>query len=295
MNTITALSILIGALVFLILYLIFVPRTSSPPVRESSGNDNVLFKIANLLESEFYGALPEGTRIRERSRHPKLEQIIRQSGNPWGVNEDEFIAISIFATIGGFIAGWGIWWFVGYFNPLPWWVVVPISTGLLGALPFLKYRELAQDRDLAFKKQLPQALDLIVISLAGGKTFEGALRESIPNMEDGVLKDEFEELLLAVELGKPLDTALGEFKERAPNEGVRVFVQAVQEATALDVSLTDVLRSRAAASRQELFALIHEKVSALPTKLMTVLTPTLSGALLIILMAPALITITRIL
>lgn len=261
----------------------------------SEKSDTFLKKLSNILGNEVYAALPEGTVTSRRSNFPRIEKIIRQSGNPWNVTEEEFVFISVFATIGGFALGWVVWWFVGYFNPLPWFVVVPISTALFGTLPYLKYRELGQERDLAFKKQLPQALDLMVISLAGGRTFEGALKESIPNMEDGVLKDEFNTLLLDVELGKPLDEALDEFRERAPNEGVRVFAQAVREATSLDVPLSDVLRARAAASRQELFALIHEKVSELPTKLMQVLTPTLTGALLIILMAPALITITRLL
>lgn len=295
MNIATIIPILIGVITFLILYLLIVPRNGTYSNRERDKDDNALVKAASLLGNEIYAAMPDGAINRKRSRHPRLEQIIRQSGNPWKVNEEEFIFITILATLGGFIIGWVAWWFVGYFNPLPWYIVVPLLTGLFGAMPYLQYREKAQDRDLAFKKQLPPALDLIVISLAGGRTFEGALKESIPNMEDGVLKDEFLSLLTAVELGKPLNEALGNFKERAPNEGVRVFVQSVQEATALDVPLAEVLRSRAAASRQELFALIHEKVAALPTKLATVLTPTLTGALLIILMAPALITIMDIL
>lgn len=295
MNTAVTLAILIGIIVFLVLYLIFVPRSGTYTSQRRSDDDTVLVKAANLLGNEIYAALPEGAIRNKRSRYPKIEMMIRQSGNPWKVNEQEFIFITILATLGGFLIGWGAWWFLGYFQPLPWYIVVPIFTLLFGSLPFLQYREKAQERDLAFKKQLPQALDLIVISLAGGRTFEGALKESIPNMEDGVLKSEFEQLLVSVELGKPLNVALSEFKERAPNEGVRVFVQAVQEAIALDVPLVDVLRSRAAASRKELFALIHEKVAALPTKLASVLTPTLTGALLIILMAPALVTITTIL
>lgn len=289
MIPVLTISLLLALILGLILYLVFVPRNSGGYVTESKESESAIIKAANILGEEIYSALPEGSYGNKRSSNPRIKEIIRQSGNPWGINEQEFIFLTVFAFAAGFSLGWLAWWILMFTIPMPWWVVVPVVTGIVGSIPYIKYKDLAKNRDLTFKKELPKALDLIVISLAGGRTFTGALKESLPNMDPSILKDEFSRLLSSVEMGKPLNEALTEFKERSPNEGVRVFVQAVQEATILDVPLIDVMKSRAAASRQELFSLIHNKVATMPTKLMGVLTPTLSGALMLILMGPSLL------
>ena len=87
--------------------------------------------------------------------------------------------------------------------------------------------------------------------------------------------------------GQTLQEALSEFAKKSPSESITSFVRAVQEATELNVSLIEVLESRADASRQEYFALLQQKTASLESRMMAVLTPTLVPALLITVMAPA--------
>ena len=55
--------------------------------------------------------------------------------------------------------------------------------------------------------------------------------------------------------------------------------------------MSETLASRAEASRQEFFALLHNKTATLPSKMMLVLTPTLIPALGLILVVPGIISL----
>jgi len=149
------------------------------------------------------------------------------------------------------------------------------------------YNTAAAKRDLDFKRQLPEALDLLIISLSSGVPFGAALKSALPQMKPGVLKDEFKDISRSLESGKTLSDSLGDFSRKAPSESIKTFVRAVQEATELNVPIIDVLESRADASRKEFFALLQEKTASLESRMMAVLIPTIMPALLIVLIAPS--------
>ena len=156
-------------------------------------------------------------------------------------------------------------------------------------IPFIKHTGLAKSRDIEFRRQLPEALDLITISLSGGLTFAQAVREVIPTMKPGILKGEFINMVKIMDAGGTLREALDEFAARAPNDGILTFVRSVQSATEVNASLSEILESRAKASRQEFFALVHEKTAQLESMMWTRLAPTLLPAVLIISVAPSVV------
>ena len=74
--------------------------------------------------------------------------------------------------------------------------------------------------------------------------------------------------------------------DRAPSTSIVTFTRSLQEAIENNSSLEATLRSRSYESRAELFSMIREKTAALPVKMSAILSPTLSFALMIILLAP---------
>lgn len=286
MGDIYILSALIATAVGFILYLLFVPRKDYS--HADLDNDNTFIKAANLFGDELFSALPAGV-LDSEAAHPKIDSLLRKSGNPWKITPNEFIFITVLSTFIGFLFSIFFWFAINLATQAGFPLILFLVVGgvIASCTPYLKLKEIATNRENSYRRELPEALDLITISLAGGRTFQSALRDAIPNMNDSILKDEFTSLLASLDASKPLNECLQEFKERAPNESVRVFIQAVQEAVSLDVPLVHVLRSRAEDSRQELFSFIQDKVAALPTKLMSVLTPTTTIALLLLVAAPA--------
>jgi len=278
-------------LMLLIFYILFVPKNNNDLNTETNQNANPLLKAINVIGNDFYKSLPKGF-IREDRRekaHPRIESLIVRSGNPWKLTAEEFVMIQYASAFIGFLASWVVWYGLSTVISLPWFIVVPLVTLFAFFIPHIKYTEQAKNRDLEFKRQLPEALDLLVISLSGGRTFTHALREIIPIMQEGVLKEEFKTVIRSLDTGKTLKEALDEFATRAPNEGIETFIRSVQSATEVNASLSQTLASRAAASRQEFFALIHEKTAKLESKIFMILTPTMMPAVLVVAVAPSIV------
>lgn len=289
MNTPYIIAGLLAMLFLVVAYTLFVPKNTKAVTTEVDKNANPIIKAMNFIGNDFYKSLPKNMvkEEREKKQYPRIESLLVRSGNPWNLTAQEFVMIRYAYGFLGFLASWIIWYALGTVIELPWFIVVPLVTIFAFYLPRLRYNEQAKLRDLEFKRQLPEALDLLIISISGGKTFPLALREIIPTMQDGVLKDEFKNVIKSLDTGKTLKESLDEFATRAPNEGIETFIRSVQSATEVNASLHETLKARAAASRQEFFAIIHEKTAKLESKIFMILTPTMMPAILVIAVAPS--------
>lgn len=281
---------LAGLLLFLVLYTLFVPKGEARPIENNlEAADNKLLKFVGTIGSDFYSSLPAGLikAQKRKTTNPRIESLIVRSGNPWKLKADEFVLVQYIGGFLGFLASWLVWLFLLLFISVPFWIVVPAVTIFSFMIPRIKYNEQAKKRDLEFKRQLPEALDLLIISLSGGRTFAQSLRDIIPNMQDGILKDEFQTIISNMNVGKTLQESLNEFALRVPSESITTFVRAVQSSTEVDSPIIDILKSRAEESRQEFFAMIHEKTAQLESKIFMLITPTLLPAILLVAVAPS--------
>lgn len=290
MDNPVVISALLALAVGLLMYAFFMPRNTDvfSPENDEQTEDNTMLRFITKLSGELYATLPAsapGKRIK-RPNH-RIESLLMKSGNPWGLKAEEFKFFQYAAGLVGFAVGWLVWLPLNAMLELHWGIVVGFCTLLGFFIPRLKYSDLAKKRDLEFKRHLPEALDLIIISLSAGNMFAQAVRDALPNMPDGVLKNEFREMNKSIDTGRTVSQALEGFARRAPNESISTFVKSVQEAQELNVPIIETLESRAEASRQEFFSLIHGKTAALSSKMMGVLTPTLLPALLVLVLSPA--------
>ena len=273
------------------MYYFLVPKNeiniSNNSAEESS---NTLLKAINVIGNDLYKSLPAGFLKEQRGvkkKYPREESLITRSGNPWNLTAQEFVTMRYVAGFLGFLASWVVFFAVNTAIAIPWWVIVPLTTIFAALIPQIKYTEQAKNRDLEFKRQLPEALDLLIISLSSGRTFSHALREVIPNMQDSVLKEEFRNIVKNLDSGYTLKESLDDFATRAPNEGIETFVRSVQSATEVNAPLVETLESRAEASRQEFFDIIHQKTAQLESKIFLILTPLIMPAVMLIAIAPS--------
>lgn len=273
------------------MYYFLVPKNeiniSNNSAEESS---NPLLKAINVIGNDLYKSLPAGFLKEQRGvkkKYPREESLITRSGNPWNLTAQEFVTMRYVAGFLGFLASWVVFFAVNTAIAIPWWVIVPLTTIFAALIPQIKYTEQAKNRDLEFKRQLPEALDLLIISLSSGRTFSHALREVIPNMQDSVLKEEFRNIVKNLDSGYTLKESLDDFATRAPNEGIETFVRSVQSATEVNAPLVETLESRAEASRQEFFDIIHQKTAQLESKIFLILTPLIMPAVMLIAIAPS--------
>lgn len=292
-ETALIIGLLMAMLGMLAIYAIFVPKNGKKflPDNEEETNDNPILKFVTAVGGDFYAALP-ATVVKDydekRSSDPRLESLIVRSGNPWGLKVEEFKIIQVVSGILGLVVGTVVWFGLSFIMKLPWWLVIFGVAIFCYSLPKIRYTERAKERDMQFKKQLPEALDLLIISLSGGATFAQSIRAVIPNMEDGILKEEFKTIVKNLDTGVLMHDALEQFSQRAPNESIQTFISSVQAAEDGNTSLNETLQARADASRQEFFSLIHDKTAQLESKIWVALSPTLVPAVLLIAIAPSL-------
>lgn len=293
------LAVLSGLLIFVLAYGVLIPKRRdrfNPDNSEEAANNTAL-RALTVLSSEIYDALPASSSSGRAQRNlNRIQELLTNSGNPWGLKPEEFVFIRYITGLIGAVAGAAIWFATYSFGVfVPWYLVVS-GFGILGYFyPDINHREKAAERDLDFKRNLPEALDLIIISVSAGRTFNQALRDSVPHLKDSHLKTELGAVIRSLDSGVGTRESLDLLVERAPSTSIVTFIRSLQEATELNVSLEGTLRSRSNESRAELFSLIRERTAALPVKMTSVLTPTLSFALMIVLLAPFITSLMQIL
>ena len=279
-----------GLLAAIIVYAVFVPKSTRrfTPDNEKQTSKNPMVKLVSALGDDIYSALPAAfDNKNEREEHPRVASLLVRSGNPWNLTVEEFISFRYIAGFLGFVVAWPIWFGLSFITNAPWFIVVPAVTLLCFATPGIKYKDQAKKRDLEFLRQLPEAVDLMSISISGGTTFTQGIRDVLPNMQDGILKWEFQNISKILDSGGTLKDALEQFAQRAPNDGIMTFIRSVQSATEVNAPLAEILESRAKASREEFFALIHQKTAQLESKIWLILSPTLLPAVIIIAVSPS--------
>lgn len=285
------LLITIGIMVFFgILFVFFfkVPDSQNYYLPVSSNLDPNLQKLLKVFGPEILGIVPKNLK-KKLTKNEELDLLIKKSGNPWNVTVEELLLLRLTLTVLGVILGFIFGSLLGFLvHPL-----LGVTIGLL--LPFVgwiyttsEYKELAKKRDKAFLKDLPQAIDLLTMALSGGNyTLINGIKETLPHLkEDSPIKTEFETILLEVNAGSTLSQALENFAERVPTPGVQSFTRALINANKKSVDMTEILKHRAKESRKELRAEAETKISALPDKVMGILSPVALFSIGIMLIMP---------
>jgi len=178
--------------------------------------------------------------------HAKIDEQIGLAGDYMGITADEFVAMSVIATLCGLFAGWLVGAVSGVGN------VAIIPLGLIGgALPYMSVTGAAQERLKQIGRGLPYVVDLMALAMGAGLDFPGAVRQVIDKSSnpDDPLVEEFTLILQTLTLGRTRKDALLEFARRAPNETVKEFVAALVQAEERGNPVADVLQIQAGTSR----------------------------------------------
>lgn len=291
MDITIALGALIAITTFLLGYIILIPKSNKGfnPSNEEYLQQNDNFRRFSYIANELMLAMPATQNTMKRpKRDLKTESLLIRAGNPWSVTVSEFKVLKWTGAFIGLILGIPISLLIhSQSESIPIIAIIALSILLGFNTPTSKMKDLAAKRDLEFKRQLPEALDLISISLAGGMSFPRALAVSIPSMQRGIVRTEFELVSNDIAAGSTTEAALEKFALRAPNDSVKTFARAVQSAIKTNAPLAEILNSRAKASREEFFAYINQKVAQLESKIWMILSPTMLPALLIITVLPS--------
>jgi tight adherence protein C len=143
-----------------------------------------------------------------------------------------------------------------------------------------------EERTESIRRDLPDTLDLLAISVEAGMGFEGALGVVCENFSSP-LADEFARTLREMELGLPRREALQNLKRRTEVPELSNFVLTLTQADALGMPIGRVLQTAAGEMRNKRRQWAREKAAKLPVKILFPLVLFIFPSLFVVLMGPA--------
>lgn len=163
------------------------------------------------------------------------------------------------------------------------------AMGLLGFfLPVVWLGRRIKSRQDEIVRTLPDALDLLTISVEAGLPFDGAMQR-VAEKWDNELSKGFQRLLTEMQVGKSRRDALRDMSDKMDVPDVTSFVAALIQADQLGISIAKVLRIQAEQMRIKRRQRAEEKAQQAPIKMLIPMTFLIFPTILIVIMGPALL------
>jgi tight adherence protein C len=144
----------------------------------------------------------------------------------------------------------------------------------------------------AIRAQLPDALDLLAVSVEAGLGFDGAVAKLTEHME-GPLAEEFSLSLGEMRIGESRHDALKKLAERSGAPEVASFTRAIIQADQLGISLGRLLRVQAVDARLKRQAAAEEKAMKSPIKMLFPTVIFIFPAMFIVILGPAMLNLMK--
>jgi tight adherence protein C len=227
-----------------------------------------------------------------RAKNPKdnsvkgteaIQRKLALAGNPYRWTPADYLGIKIFAAL---VLG-GVLFFMLTIGGDPGYALlfggIGLAFGWFG--PELLLRSKTQARQKQIQRALPDALDLLVISVEAGLGFDAAIQRLVEKRNDP-LAAEFARVLAEMRVGRSRRDALKDMVLRTQVPDLNNFVGAILQAEQLGVSITKVLTVQAEQMRTVRRQRAEEKAAQLQLKLIFPLAIFIFPALCVVIMGP---------
>ena len=150
----------------------------------------------------------------------------------------------------------------------------------------------ARSRKEKVRAELPDALDLLAVSVEAGMGFDGVIAKLTEHM-DGALSEEFALTLGEMRIGESRSDALKKMAERIDTPELSAFVRAIVQADQLGISLGRILRVQAADTRLRRQAAAEERAMKAPIKMLFPTVMFIFPAMFLVILGPALLGLSK--
>jgi tight adherence protein C len=165
-------------------------------------------------------------------------------------------------------------------------IVGATAVGWFG--PNLYLYQKVYDRSNRMQRDLPDAIDLMTISVESGLAFDAAVQQVARNTE-GPLAEEFSRVLREMQIGQGRAQALRGLAERTEVDDLKSFVTAMVQADSFGIPIANVLRIQSSEMRTKRRQRAEEKAQKVPVKITIPLIFCILPTLFIAVMGPAVI------
>ena len=163
-------------------------------------------------------------------------------------------------------------------------VVIMVALGFV--LPGIWLGRRIKRRQNEIVKTLPDAIDLLTISVEAGLPFDGAMQR-VADKWDNEISRAFGRVLTEIRVGKSRRDALRAMAERSDVPDVTSFVAALVQADQLGISIAKVLRIQSEQMRIKRRQRAEEKAHQAPVKMLIPMTFLIFPSIWIVILGPA--------
>jgi len=230
-----------------------------------------------------------GRRLTPSGYTERILAKLNVAGNPPGWTVDRVLSLKVLGIGAGLVGGLLLGVMLG--KGLVGVAGCAVAAALAGYFgPNLYLYQKAYDRTGKIERALPDALDLLSISVEAGLAFDAALSQVARNT-DGPLAAEFARVLQEMQIGLGRANALRALAERSTLPDLRSFCSAMVQADAFGIPIGQVLRVQSAEIRVKRRQRAEEAAQKIPVKIMIPLVLFILPALFIAVLGPAIISL----
>ncbi|HEY8740375.1 MAG TPA: type II secretion system F family protein [Candidatus Dormibacteraeota bacterium] len=231
-----------------------------------------------------------------RERITTVQNKLSLAGRPGNLTVNGFFSLKLVAGIIFGVLFFLLFNFANISPPivggLPGHILLAALLGFGGYMfPELWLRQQVSRRQKEIRLALPNALDLLTISVEAGLGFDAALVR-VTEKYKNALAEEFTQVLNEVRLGRPRLEALDEMGRRVGVEELHSFIQALIQSEQLGVGIAKVLRIQSEEMRRKRRQRAEEQAAQASLKMLFPMIGCIFPTIFIVLMGPAVLIVT---
>jgi tight adherence protein C len=228
-------------------------------------------------------------RVNPRSSTDTVERRLMSAGVGLKISSTGFLAIKGLFALLGFSVGA----MLGSSKGLGGILFAALIAGAVGFFgPDYAITLKARSRKEKVKADLPDALDLLAVSVEAGLGFDASLAKLNEHME-GPLAQEFGLTLSEMRIGESRSEALKRLSDRVDAPELSAFTRAIIQADQLGTSLGRILRVQATDARLRRQAAAEERAMKAPIKMLFPTVLFIFPAMFLVILGPAILNVQK--
>lgn len=232
-----------------------------------------VFKVARAL-----------SRFTPRSNVEKVRQRLIEAGSPTNLGVSEFLGLRVMLMVilgGSFF----LLFLLAGTDPMQL-ILIPVVIGVLGyMLPGIWLSRKVKERKKEVQLALPDAIDLLTISVEAGLGFDPAVAR-VAEKWDNALTAELRRMLHEMRIGTSRRKAMRDLADRVNIEDLNVFVTSIVQADQLGVSISQVLRVQSRQMRLRRRQRAEEQAHKAPIKMLFPMVFLIFPAMYVVILGP---------
>jgi len=230
-----------------------------------------------------------GRRFTPRDQVTRIRHRLELAGNPPAWDVDRIVAFKMLGLLFGSVLGLALPLTLGAgLLPMIGFGSLFAVAGYFG--PNMALYQMGYNRREQMGRELPDALDLLTISVEAGLAFDAALSQVARNTT-GPLAEEFFRVLQEMQIGLGRSEAMRALGDRTDLPELRGFITSMVQADAFGIPIAQVLRVQAREMRIKRTQRAEELAQKVPVKILFPLIFCILPSLFVVILGPAVIQI----